>query len=100
MSKEIIEVVISADWNDADYLNNDWSTDEKGLTYLKEFLNKYPILKERMGVETLRESEELSDEDYDYLFDILPRAYEGVEVHSIESINVRRIVVSSEEKLI
>lgn len=100
MNNEVIEIVVSADWNDADYINNDWSTDEKGLAYLKEFLEKYPILKERMGVETLKESGELSDEDTDYLDDILPHAYEGGYIHSIESINVRRIVVHSEEKLI
>lgn len=99
--KEIIEVTVEADWNDGDYVESTWSPSEKGLEKLREFIAKYPILKENGGVADLRDSGELSGEEEDYLSDLLPGGYpDGGEIHSIESIVVRKITIQKEEKLI
>ena len=99
--KKIIEVTIEADWNDGDYVESTWSPSEKGLEKLREFIAKYPILKESGGVADLRDSGELSGEEEDYLSDMMPGGYpDGGEIHTIESIKVRVIEIFEEEKLI
>lgn len=97
MSKKIL--IITGDYNDADYVTRQYTVSNKELTDLEPIIKKMKKYKEGNHLDNWKEKYEdlLTEEELDLIDSYIPYGPEG-EVHTIESIKL--LIVLSETTLL
>ena len=84
------QLVITADWNDADYLTAITPVTEAKLKKLKPIIKK--IKNNNGDWDRMKTFNILTEEEYDFFFGYLPGGYpDGCDIHHIEEMYLQEI---------